>query len=74
MSSIMRNMLPWIVARGDGLIAVYFLRGRLPLWQRLLFATPVVAIAVAALLLGLGMRMEMEGGGLPRFVTFENQE
>lgn len=70
----MKNMLPWIVAGGAGMIAVYFLRGRLPMWQRLLFATPVLAIAVVALLLGLGMRMEMEGGGIPRFVTFQDQE
>lgn len=35
---------------------------------------PVLAIGIVAACMGLGMRLEREGGGIPRFVTFDNAE
>lgn len=67
-------MSPWIIAALAGLLAALLLRRKVPLWRRLLFAGPLLAIAAVALLFAAGMRMEMEGGGIPRFVTFQNPE
>ncbi len=67
-------MLPWIVAVLAGLLAYFVLRRDVAMWRRWLFAGPLLAVAGVALLFAAGMRMEMEGGGIPRFVTFQNPE
>jgi len=68
------KMLPWIIAALAGLLAALLLRRNVPLWRRLLFAGPLLGVAAVAVLFAFGMRMEMEGGGVPRFVTFQNPE
>lgn len=67
-------MLPWIIAGLAGLLAVAVLRRKVTLWRKVLFAGPLLAIVAVAMLFAAGMRMEMEGGGIPRFVTFQNPE
>lgn len=68
------EMLPWIIAALAGLLAAAVLRRKVRLWRKLLFAGPLMAVAAVALLFASGMRMEMEGGGIPKFVTFQNPE
>jgi len=69
-----KGMIPWVVAALAGLLSAFVLRRKVALWRRLLFAGPLLAIAAVALLFAFGMRMEMEGGGVPKFVTFQNPE
>lgn len=67
-------MLPWIVAALAGMLAAFIARRKVSRWRKLLFAAPLAAIAAVALLFAAGMRMEMEGGGIPKFVTFQSAE
>ncbi|MBI2688374.1 MAG: PQQ-like beta-propeller repeat protein [Acidobacteria bacterium] len=67
-------MLSWIVAATALLLAGLVLRRKVPLWRKVLFAGPLLAVAGFAVLIIGGMRLEMEGGGIPRFVTFQNPE
>lgn len=67
-------MLPWIVAAFAGLLVYLIVRRKVALWRKIVFAGPFALAFVVALLFAAGMRMEMEGGGIPRFVTFQNPE
>jgi outer membrane protein assembly factor BamB len=67
-------MLPWIVAAFAGLLVFLIVRRDVALWRKIVFAGPFVAVFAVALLFAAGMRMEMEGGGIPKFVTFQNPE
>jgi outer membrane protein assembly factor BamB len=67
-------MLPWIIAALAGLLAALILRRKATVWRRMLFAGPLFGIAALALLFAAGMRMERGGGGIPKFVTFQNPE
>jgi hypothetical protein len=67
-------MIAWILAPLAALLAVLALRRKVALWRRLVFAIPLFGIAAVALLFAAGMRMEREGGGIPKFVTFQSAE
>jgi outer membrane protein assembly factor BamB len=67
-------MLAWILAPLAALLAVLALRRKVALWRRLVFAIPLFGLAAVALLFAAGMRMEREGGGIPKFVTFQSAE
>jgi len=67
-------MLPWVFAVLAVLFAIYILRRSTPLWRRMILAGPLLLLAVGAVLTGFGMRLERQGGGIPRFVTFQSPE
>lgn len=66
--------MPWIVAAFAGLLVFLIVRRKVAMWRKIVFAGPFAAVFVVALLFAAGMRMEMEGGGIPKFVTFQNPE
>ena len=67
-------MLPWIFAAMASFLAIHFLRRKLVLWRRLLFAVPLFAVAIFFLLQAAGMRLENGGGGMPKFITFQSAD
>ncbi|HEU0119168.1 MAG TPA: PQQ-binding-like beta-propeller repeat protein [Bryobacteraceae bacterium] len=62
-------MVAWILVALFGALGTAFWRRRRTMWGSLAFAA-----AAAALPFAFGMRLEREGGGIPRFVTFQSQE
>ncbi len=67
-------MLSWIVAAGSIAVLVMLLRRPVAPWRKAVFGLPVLAIGAVAAFMGFGMRLEREGGGIPRFVTFDSAE
>ena len=67
-------MLSWIVAAGSLAVFVILLRRPVAIWRKAVFGLPVLGICAVATFMGFGMRLEREGGGAPRFVTFDSAE
>lgn len=62
-------MFAWILVALFGLLGAAFWRRRKKAWGGAAWAGSAVA-----LLFAMGMRLEREGGGIPRFVTFQSQD